>query len=207
MEEKAFQRPDEAALFRVLEKHRRSCAGFILRLAWNMGLSTTEMHGLKWNEVLLEGRRIQLPDRSVPMDEDTWECLQARYMKNSRRSEYVVISDRRRVHMHRVNISVAAHEALESEESLRNISLKDLREDFVIRQLEQHDGAYVARISGLTLATLTSRYGQYCRAENSGGPEEPLAEDELEARLYEAVQREGPTPEGLAIWMSWQLGL
>lgn len=204
MEEPVFRRPDENAMRHLLEKNRQSCVGLILRLAWNMGLSSTEMHELKWDNVLLDEKLIRLPDRSVPIDEDTLECLMARYPRFSKRSPYIVISDRKRAHMHRVNISNAVHEALGTEELLQEVSLKDLREDFVIRQLGCQDSAYVAAISGLTLATLTTRYRQFFV---SGESDREQTEAVLEEKLWKSVQREGPSPEGLAIWMSWQLGL
>lgn len=204
-EETVFRRPDEAALRRLLERNRLSSAGLILRLAWNMGLSATEMHQLKWSDISLEEGIIFLPDRRIPLDEDTRRCLEARRGRNfSRRSEFVVLSERRRVHMHRVNISVTAHDALETEEALRSTSLKDLREDFVIRRLQQYGCDDAARVSGLTPATLKARYGQYFPPE---GAQSPQGDKDVETKLREAIRREGATPEGVAIRMSWQLGL
>ena len=39
-----FNRPDEAAMLRILERHPHSPEGTILRLAWLEGLSRSEIH-------------------------------------------------------------------------------------------------------------------------------------------------------------------
>ena len=205
MEKKTFRRPDSEAMLRLLERHRDSCAGLILRLAWNMGLSLDEMHDLKWADIFLEKEEIRVNGRTVPMDEDTAACLR---LRRSRRfhhaSEYAVISDRRRAHMHRVYISRTAREALHTEPTLGEVTLKDLREDFVLRQLERHESAYVARISGLTLATVKSGYLPAVPADGKNG-EAPGSREISGTELESLVRAEG-APAGLAIWLVWKLG-
>lgn len=61
-----FNRPDEAAMLRILERHPHSPEGAILRLAWLEGLSRSEITELRWDQVDFEGKAIQLPDRAVP---------------------------------------------------------------------------------------------------------------------------------------------
>ena len=58
-----FNRPDEAAMLRILERHPHSPEGAILRLAWLEGLSRSEITELRWDQVDFEGKAIQLPDR------------------------------------------------------------------------------------------------------------------------------------------------
>ena len=62
-----FNRPDEAAMLRILERHPHSPEGAILRLAWLEGLSRSEITELRWDQVDFEGKAIQLPDRAVSM--------------------------------------------------------------------------------------------------------------------------------------------
>ena len=42
-----FNRPDEAAMLRILERHPHSPEGAILRLAWLEGLSRSEITELR----------------------------------------------------------------------------------------------------------------------------------------------------------------
>jgi len=191
---------------RLLAENEESCIGVILRLAWNMGLSLEEMHDLKWVDISFGTGEIRLSDRSVPLDDDTTRCLQLRRVRQYHRvSEYVVISDRRRAHMHRVYISRTAQAALNEEPALRDITLKDLREDFVLRQLTRYDSARVARISGLTLATLNSVYLPAVRSESGAVERAPRAQ--VNAADLEALVCAEGAPAGLAIWLVWKLGL
>ncbi len=205
MAKKEFQRPDEAALRRVLERYRGTIQEIILRLAWTAGLSAVEMHGLKWDEVDFTEGQLRLPDRSIPMDETLRRCLQARWDRpSSRDCAYVVTTDHRRVHMHRVKISEAAGEALRTEAALAEITLKNLREDFVIRMLERYDWPYVSRISGATISSLYSRYKPFMKLEqNAKNPE--AAFDEY--TLWKLMQAEGASPEGLALWMTREMDI
>ena len=72
-----FNRPDEAAMLRILERYPHSPEGAILRLAWLEGLSRSEITELRWDQVDFEGKAIQLPDRTVPLEPSTETCLQA----------------------------------------------------------------------------------------------------------------------------------
>ncbi|MBE6963957.1 MAG: hypothetical protein E7443_05085 [Ruminococcaceae bacterium] len=207
MGKKSFRRPDGEAMRRLLGRNEDTCAGLILRLAWNMGLSLDEMHGLKWNDISFETGALRLSDRRVPLDADTVRCLQMRQGRQFHRvSEYVVISDRRRAHMHRVYISKTAQAALGTEAALKDITLKDLREDFVLRQLTLHDSAWVARISGLTLATLNSTYLP-CVCPDAAAAAERKQHARVEAVELEALACTTGAPAGLAIWLAWKLGL
>lgn len=88
---------------------------------------------------------------------------------------------------------------------LGGISLMDLRHDFIIRQLEQHDWPYVARISGIAVNTLYACFSGYLpegRRKTAG------RRTEVDAfLLWKLLQTEGSSPVGLALWMSWKLGM
>lgn len=202
-----YKRPDEAAMRRVLQLYNGRIEEVILRLAWMMGLSVVEMRELKWDQVSFEEGQIHLPDRSIPMDEEMKKCLQARYEKEIEimgRAEYVVTTDYRRVRMHRVYVSKCGNEAMDTEDALKDIALKDLREDFVIRMLEKHDWAYVSRISGLTVHSLYSNYSQFMERKRTESPAPEKIDQDAVSRVLEA---EGTSPEGLALWMFLKLGI
>ena len=62
-----FQRPDEAAMERLLSHHPSSPEGAILRLAWLQGLSRAEITALTWDQVDFQNNLLRLPDRELPM--------------------------------------------------------------------------------------------------------------------------------------------
>jgi len=201
---KRMQAQEEAALTKILAEHRDGIMEVILRLLWNAGISPREMQQLKWTDMAFEDREIRLPDRQVPMDEELYRCLWERYnryLKAKGWPEYVIITDGRRSHMHHISIYREVRAVLDAG-GLPELAPSDLQEDFIIRQLQTHDWPYVVRISGISIRTLYTNYSEYLPARLKN-PKAEVDED----RLWTLLQEEGPTPAGLALWMTWQLGL
>ena len=197
-----FNRPDEAAMLRILERHPHSPEGAILRLAWLEGLSRSEITELRWDQVDFESKAIQLPDRTVPLEPSTETCLRERHVRCALRDPHVVISERSKKPMPPESISRLSRLALDSEG--QKVNLMDLRHDFVIRQLQIHDWPYVARVSGMAVSTLRDAFSPYLT--KPAAPENPLAQrDEAEYLLWRVIQQEGSSPAGLALWMGWKL--
>lgn len=191
-------------LERLFTEHRGQIMEVVLRLLWNAGISPKEMQRLTWQDMAFEDREIVLPDRRVPMDEELYQCLGERYdryLKSPGWPEYVVITDGRRSHMHHVSIYRAVRETLDRA-GLPDLCPSDLVDDFIIRQLQTHDWPYVVRVSGISIRTLYTNYSEYLptRLKNTKAEVD-------EARLWTLLQGEGPTPAGLALWMTWQLGM
>ena len=195
-----FNRPDEAAMLRILERHPHSPEGAILRLAWLEGLSRSEITELRWDQVDFEGKAIQLPDRTVPLEPSTEACLRERHVRCALRDPHVVISERSKKPMPPESISRLSRLALDSEG--QKVNLMDLRHDFVIRQLQTHDWPYVARVSGMAVSTLRGSFSQYFQERQSAAPELPPDSEYL---LWRIVQQEGSSVVGLALWMGWKL--
>lgn len=199
---KVFRRPDEAAMFAVLEKNKYLLAETLIVLAWRMGLTREEIYNLKWEEFSFSERLLHLPDRAVPMDEEAFVRLNRRCEMRGRRSEYVAANDRNGKRVHINYIPACVRSALD-EGGLQDITLVDLRQDFVIRQLQEHPWPYVARISGVTASTLFQRYADYLRPQQGNREGTPQEGDRLPALL----QTCGASPEGLALRMSRYMGL
>lgn len=195
-----FNRPDEAAMLRILERHPHSPEGAILRLAWLEGLSRSEITELRWDQVDFEGKAIQLPDRTVPLEPSTEACLRERHVRCALRDSHVVISERSKKPMPPESVSRLSRLALDSEG--QKVNLMDLRHDFVIRQLQTHDWPYVARVSGMAVSTLRGSFSQYFQERPSAAPELPPDSEYL---LWRIVQQEGGSVVGLALWMGWKL--
>lgn len=197
-----FKRPDPAAMERVLTRFPYSPEGAILRLAWLEGLSREEIAALTWDQVQFEDNALTLPDRTVPLAPSAEDCLRERHRLYAQRDPHVIISDRYQRPMPPESVSRLARTALDTEG--QKVSLKDLRQDFVIRQLQTHDWTYAARVSGMAVSTLRDAFSPYLT--KPAAPENPLAQrDEAEYLLWRVIQQEGSSPAGLALWMGWKL--
>ena len=197
-----FKRPDPAAMERILTQFPYSPEGAILRLAWLEGLSREEIAALTWDQVQFEDNALTLPDRAVPLAPSAEDCLRERHRLYAQRDPHVIISDRYQRPMPPESVSRLARTALDTEG--QKVSLKDLRQDFVIRQLQTHDWTYAARVSGMAVSTLRDAFSPYLT--KPAAPENPLAQrDEAEYLLWRVIQQEGSSPAGLALWMGWKL--
>ena len=181
-----FKRPDPAAMERILTQFPYSPEGAILRLAWLEGLSREEIAALTWDQVQFEDNALTLPDRTVPLAPSAEDCLWERYRLYAQRDPHVIISDRYQRPMPPESVSRLARTALDTEG--QKVSLKDLRQDFVIRQLQTHDWTYAARVSGMAVSTLRGSFSQYFQERQSAAPELPPDSEYL---LWRIVQQEG----------------
>ena len=204
MGKSTIRRPDEAAMCRLLAEQKQTAAGLILRLAWRQGLTREEIQRLTWDDISFPDHQLCLPDRTMPLDPDTEACLKECFARRGGETPYVVVSDRLRRPMPPESISRLARTALD-QAGLGGISLMDLRHDFIIRQLERQDWPYVARISGIAVHTLYACFSDYLpegRRKTAG------RKTEVDAfLLWKLLQAEGSSPVGLALWMSWKLGM
>ena len=146
-------RPEEAAMRRLLERNPDNAAGAILRLAWLQGLLREEITCLTWDQISFLNRKILLPGRAAPMEAEMEEYLQQMCGKWSRVSEYVVFSERFRKPMQPQAISRAARRELDSE-GQTVVRLIDLRHDYVIRQLQAHSAPAPGAVSHRRVSAL-----------------------------------------------------
>ena len=202
-----IHRPDPAAMERVLEANRENAAGTIVRLAWQAGLLREEIHRLTWDQVDFFSRELRLPDRTVPLSGELADALAALRQQRTGDPAAVVLSDRDQRPLNPQSISRLARGALDAAGETE-VRLIDLRHDYIIRQLREHDWQYVSRVSGVEAPALRAHFGGYWEA---GGPstrarragDRPL--DEL--ALWKLLQTERLTPAGTALWLTWRLGL
>lgn len=190
---------------RILERNPMNSTGTILRLAWLQGLMREEITYLTWDQVSFLDRRIRLPDREAPMEEEMLTYLQALYDQRDDGIPYVVCSERFRKRMLPQAISRIARKALDGEGQTA-VRLVDLRHDYIIRQLASHDCGYVSRITGVEIRSLQTHFSQYMKTD--GRARKTRGETEIdEFRLWKILQAEKNTPAGLALWLTWQMGL
>ena len=195
---------DAAALENFLKQDPMSSGRMILRLAWKAGLLREEIRQLTWADFPAENCQLRLSDRTIPLDEETCRCLQARRNLYETFSPYVIISRRLRKQLAAESVSRLARETLDRS-GLKHIGLSDLRHDFIIRQLSLHDWPYVAKISGLSVSTLFSNFREFLPASRSDLPRPPTSV--REENILALLQSNEGTPVGLALWLAWKLGL
>ena len=208
MQEYVVNRPDEGAMERILQKNIDNAAGVILRLAWQAGLLRDEIEHLTWAQIDFLDSCIVLPDRSVPISEELADYLLVLRDGRNRRSEVVVLSDRDQKPLKPQSISRLARTALDAE-GQTEIRLIDLRHDFVLRQLEEHDWQYVSRITGIEAAAMNVHFAAHLKEKKKVSTriqrEETVQIDEF--ALWKLLQAERTTPAGVTLWLTWQLGL
>ena len=203
MREYVVNRPDEAAMRRVLEAEPISPEGVILRLAWQQGLSRDEISALTWEMVSFLDDRLELPDRMIPLHPEVRTCLWRLFQTHSEAPPYVVLSSRDRTPLRPESISRLARQALDREGQTA-VRLMDLRHDWIIRQLADKDWPAVARVSGVEVPALQARFAAYV-PEKKAARRSAAHVDEF--KLWKVLQTERDTPAGLALWLAWQLGL
>lgn len=207
MQEYVVNRPDEKAMEQALAENSGNAAGAILRLAWQAGLLRDEIQRLTWEQVDLLDRCLVLPDRKVPICQALADWLQALRDGRNRSQETVVLSDRDRKPLAPQSISRLARLALDRQ-GQRKIRLIDLRHDFVLRQLEEHDWQYVSRITGVEAAGLNVHFAGHLEEKKLSTRvhrKEPARIDEF--ALWRLLRTEGSSPVGIALWLTWQAGL
>ena len=160
MQDYVVNRPDEGAMNRILAANADNAAGVILRLAWQAGLLRDEIERLTWAQIDFLDQKIVLPDRAVPIPPDFCAWLEALRDSRNRCSETVVLSDRDKKPLKPQSISRLARTALDKEGQTA-VRLIDLRHDFVLRQLEEHDWQYVSRITGVEAAALNVHFAEH----------------------------------------------
>ena len=208
MQDYVVNRPEEGAMNRILTAAGDSAAGIILRLAWQAGLLRDEIQRLTWAQVDFNAQRLLLPDREVPIPPELSGWLEALRDSRNRCSPVVVLSDRDRKPLTPQSISRLARAALDSEGQTA-VRLIDLRHDYILRQLEEHDWQYVSRITGVESTAMKLHFAGHLKEKKVSTRvrrETPAAHID-EFTLWKLLQAEGTSPAGVALWLAWQLGL
>lgn len=207
MQEYVIHRPDPAAMETLLADNRSNAAGIILRLAWLAGLLRDEIQHLTWAQIDFTEGVILLPDRAAPMQGELPRRLEALRESRNRCSEFVVLSDRDRKPLTPQSISRLARTALDRADQ-REVRLIDLRHDYILRLLETHSWQYVSRAAGIEAAALNLHFGAYLDAKKVSTRAQRTDGAQIdEFALWKLLQTEKNTPAGLALWLTWQLGL
>ena len=197
-----IHRPDVSVMEGLLAAHGLDLTAVVLRLAWQLGLLRSEIHGLSWEQVDFTASLVRLADRAVPMDPEIQVFLQRLSTARDTVRGPVVLSDRGGRRPAEQHLSYVCRKALDAA-GQTEVRLLDLRYDYILRQLERHDWQYVSRVSGLDIRTLQLHFaGSWnTRRRQTSSPV-------LDAQRIRAVEEaEGLSACGTAIRLVWRLGL
>ncbi|MCI9121647.1 MAG: tyrosine-type recombinase/integrase [Oscillibacter sp.] len=207
MQDYIVNRPDEGTMHRILRENSTNAAGTILRLAWQAGLLREEIQRLTWEQVDFLDLCLVLTDRKVPICQELASWLQNLRDSRDRREEAVVLSDRDHRPLTPQSISRLARGVLDSAGQTQ-VRLIDLRHDFILRQLEEHDWQYVSRICGVEAAGLSVHFAGHLEERKISTRirrDAPAQIDEF--ALWKLLRAEGSSPAGVTLWLTWQVGL
>ena len=93
MSKVTMRRPDARAMAQLLAEQTQTAAGLILRLAWRQGLTREEIQRLTWNDVDFSAHQLRLPDRTIPLETETEDCLRRQAERPDLPTPFVVVSD------------------------------------------------------------------------------------------------------------------
>ena len=199
-----FHQPNEEALKQCLQGHINDANGVTVRLAWLAGLTRGEIHELTWEQVDYERQLLHLPDRDVPLCEDLAQSLKKWSNFAVESLPYVMVSRRQKKHIMLQALTRLVKDVME-EISQPEVGLLDLRYDFMRRELLTHDWPYVLRITGFSVTTYRNKIaGMF---ETTSTPEASPDKEAEEYLLWKILQNNKDTPEGIALWLSWQMDL
>ena len=197
----------QQAMERLLRQHWHDTAGLILRLVWREGLTRVEIAALTWERVDFDALLLRLPDREVPLEEEVAEFLRQWERDCGRYGPWVAVSSRRGQRISPASMSVITRRALDSA-GQEGVRLQDLRHDFVRRQFQEHGWARALRVSGLSVTTYRNELAKTLGPGTEAAPEPPREDDVGESyKFWKILQTERGTPEGIALWLTYHLGL
>ena len=210
---KELARPNEEAMLRLFAKYVNRVEEVILRLAWQAGLTRQEILDLKWEEIDWEKNMIRLPRRSIPMVDALRRCLDSRRVliaddQQACASPYVIVTDSLHKHPTKVHLSRLVAAALEEEEVLRDIRLDNLRNDFIIRILQEHPTTYAMEVAGLNRVSINATFVDYLPDEGTKEKAQRKYYEPIdEQRLQALIRAEGCSEVAITLQLSWELGL
>lgn len=195
-----IHRPDENNMRRLLAAHEADTVGLALRLAYFEGLSRAELCALRFADVDFDKKCLRVRGREIPLSEETEACLLARRGEDA--SSPVLLSRRSRKPLSPESLSRLVREALDSVGETET-RLADLRHDYVLRSFAALPIEKALAVTGLKLASYESCYLPYTGLPSADDAE---TEDKL-FRLWRLLQEGKSSPAGIALWLTWQMGL
>lgn len=120
-----INRPNGKILRTLLAREGLSPVSTIIHLAWNCGLRRVEIPLVRWTQLDLAKLELALPDRIVPLPEDTAVYLSALAEEATDNSAYVLVSRRGISPLSEENVSMLTRRAMNAV-GMKEVRLSDL---------------------------------------------------------------------------------
>lgn len=201
---------DEFALWKLLQTERTTPAGVTLWLTWQLGLRLEEIVTLTWEQVDMEGERLCLSDRTIPMSSGVHGIFQD-LLSAEAKSGYVLTAPRSGQPYDRTRLSKLVRAVL-IRGGLDDITLRDLRldcdirvggENQVIAYIRQHGSTTRNEVMELLDVSKTTAYNRLKQMVRRGkltqvGNRYYIRDTVVPPERQEAVILEYLTKEGFA---------
>ena len=208
MQKYVYHKPDKQRIIKLLEAEYLTPAGTIVRLAWLCGLAASELSTLTWGQVDYENTIIHLQDRDVPIPEQLMNYLHS-LQAIIGDGQYVVTNARYdKTSVSRVSVSRYARMALDYV-GQPDITLADLRYDYIDRLVESLPLEQVARQVGMAPLSLQLRYKERSDVEIKTTTVRDRRKQPGfdEQKLMALLEKEGHSIAASVIRLSWMGGL
>jgi len=188
---------DRAKLEAFLARDTEGQGSLVLLLAWDAGLSATEIATLHWDDVDMDANVIRVGGRTVSMS----ERLHAQLNTQPRLGPFIFTQKPKSIAPPpRMRISRRAREALNSA-GMQEVNLSDLQHDFIMKTLEEKSIFDASREAGIEVASLQ----EFCKRSRNETPTRKRTSGWWDkADLEAALEQEGDSLDSRIIWLSWQ---
>lgn len=137
----------------LIVREGATVSGLALRFAFQLGLTPTEMSGLKWKDISITSRTAAINGRTVPIPNDLIALLMVKSDEDRSRENDYIFSQFSGAPMKREQISYYARNALDNA-FLSDITLNSLRTDYICSLLSTRGWEYVSSVTGIKYAGL-----------------------------------------------------
>lgn len=196
--------PNAAAIRKLLAQESDVTSAAIIRLAWQAGLTATEIVNLRWTDINFDNGTLSVYGRIVRASSDLISFLSSMEQVGS----YVIYSKLAKGGPTTRN-SVSRKARLALDHVGEKASLLELRFDYIVRALKERSVEVVSRAAGCEIRTLQEINKRY----TDGSPNLPVKRirnhnnyDIDRAKLEKALEEANPL-DAKIIMLAWMCGL
>lgn len=197
--------PDPNKLHRLLASESDPATAAIIRLAWQAGLTATEIANLRWADINYDDGTLAVSNRIIPASADLIAFLSSM----EREGRYVIYSNLAKGGPSTRN-SVSHKARLALDRVGEQASLLDLRFDYIVQMLKEQPAEVVSRTTGCGVRTLQEINKRYTNGNPNPTPRR-IRKHNLytvdKGSLEAALEKEENPLDIKIIMLSWVCGL
>lgn len=197
--------PDPNKLHRLLASESDPATAAIIRLAWQAGLTATEIANLRWADINYDDGTLAVSNRIIPASPNLIAFLSSM----ERDGSYVIYSNLSKGGSSTRN-SVSHKARLALDRVGEEASLLDLRFDYIVRMLKEQPAEVVSRATGCEVRTLQGINKRYTRGNPNPVPRRIACHYNYSTdreHIETALKEEANVLDALIIMLSWMCDL